>query len=83
LAGSVGGTQLSAAVALLAKRRAAILLSAVAGFGMMIWIFAELAIIRQYSCLQAAHFALSGIELSLVLELLEIAPALIEPLRWP
>ena len=80
LGGVVGGTQLAAAVALLTKRRSAILLSAVAGFGMLIWIFAELAIIRQYSWLQAAYFALGGVELSLVLALLGMTPALFEPL---
>jgi hypothetical protein len=60
----VGGTQLAAAVMLLAKRRMALLLFAVAGFGMLIWIFVELAIIRQYSWLQAAYFSLGGLEWS-------------------
>src|SRR5664279_733175 len=44
----VGGTQLAAAIALLTKRDTALLLSAIAGFGMLIWIFVELAMIRQY-----------------------------------
>jgi hypothetical protein len=43
----VGGAQLAAPVALLTKRRTALLQSAVAGFGMLIWILVELAIIRQ------------------------------------
>lgn len=77
----VGGTQLAAAVTLLAKRNSALLLSAVAGFGMMIWIFVELAIIRQYSWLQTVYFALGGLELCLVLALLGIAPALFHPLN--
>lgn len=77
----VGGTQLAAATALLTRRRAALLLSAVAGFGMLIWIFVELAIIRQYSWLQAAYFVLGGLELILVLALLGAVPALVVPLR--
>ena len=70
----VGGTQIAAATALLRKQRRALLLSAIAGFGMIIWIFAELAIIRQYSWLQSAYFALGAIELILVLCLLGIIP---------
>jgi len=77
----VGGTQLAAAVALLARHRLALLLSAVAGFGMLIWIFAELAIIRQYSWLQAAYFGLGATELIIVFALLGILPALVVPLR--
>jgi len=53
-----------------------------AGFGMLIWIFVELAMIRQYSWLQAVYFARGVLELSLVLALLGIAPVLFEPLRW-
>jgi hypothetical protein len=49
----------------------------------LIWIFVELAIIRQYSWLQAAYFTLGGLELSLVLALLGIAPTLFHPLHWP
>jgi hypothetical protein len=77
----VGGTQLAAATALLASQRAALLLSAVAGFGMLIWIFVELAIIQQYSWLQSAYFILGGLELILVLALLGVSPALVVPLR--
>ncbi len=76
----VGGTQLAAAMALLARRRAALMLSAVAGFGMLIWIFAELSIILQYSWLQAVYFGLGALELILVLALLGIAPAFVVPL---
>jgi hypothetical protein len=79
----VGGTQLAAAIALWTMQRAALLLSAVAGFGMMIWIFVELAIIRQYSWLQAAYFGLGGLQLILVLALLGIVPALVSPRPGP
>jgi hypothetical protein len=77
----VGGTQLAAAIALLARHRIALMLSAVAGFGMLIWIFVELAIIRQYSWLQAAYFSLGAMELIFVLALLGIIPALVVPLQ--
>jgi hypothetical protein len=77
----VGGTQLAGATALLARRRSAPLLSTIAGFGMLIWIFVELAIIRQYSWLQAAYFSVGGLELILVLALLGVVPALVVPLR--
>jgi hypothetical protein len=77
----VGGTQLAAAVALLTSRCSALLQSAVAGFGMLIWIFVELAMIQQFSWLQAAYFILGGLELFLVLALLGLVPALVTPLR--
>jgi hypothetical protein len=70
----VGGTQLAAAIALLRRQRLALLLSAIAGFGMIIWIFVELAIIRQYSWLQSAYFALGALKLILVLALLGTIP---------
>jgi hypothetical protein len=79
----VGGTQLAAAVALLSRRRPAPLLSAIAGFGMVIWIFAELAILQQYSWLQTAYFILGVIELILVFALLGICPRLFCPLKQP
>jgi hypothetical protein len=79
----IGGTQLAAAVALLTRRCSALLLSAVAGFGMLIWIFVELAIIRQYSWLQTAFFTFGVLELILVLALLGIAPMFVNPLRGP
>jgi hypothetical protein len=77
----VGGTQLAAATALLKRTRVALLLSAVAGFGMLIWVFAELAIIQKYSGLQSAYFILGAIELILVLALLGIVPSFVDPLR--
>ena len=77
----VGGTQLAGAAALLARRRSALLLSTIAGFGMLIWIFVELVIIRQYSWLQTAYFIVGGLELILVLALLGVVPALVVPLR--
>jgi hypothetical protein len=75
----VGGTHLAGAIALVVGHRVALLLSAVAGFGMLIWIFAELAIIKQFSWLQAVYFALGTLELTIVLALLGIAPTLVTP----
>ncbi|MEV8180997.1 hypothetical protein [Specibacter sp. NPDC078692] len=69
----VGGTQLLAALALLANRQWSLLAAAVAGFGMLIWIFVELAVIHGYSFLQAVYFGLGIVELALVLALLGVA----------
>ena len=77
----VAGTQLTAAIALLARHRLALLPSAVAGFGMLVRIFAELAIIQQYSWLQADYFSLGAMELIVVLAFLGIIPALAVPLQ--
>lgn len=68
----VGGTQLAAGLALVAKRRRPLLWAAIAGFGMQIWIFAELAIIERYAWLQTAYFALGVLELVLVFVLLGV-----------
>ncbi|MGA7205396.1 MAG: hypothetical protein WBX27_12290 [Specibacter sp.] len=68
----VGGTQAFAAVALLTGNRWDLVAAAVAGFGMVIWIFVELAIIHAYSVLQTLYFGLGLLELVLVLALLGI-----------
>lgn len=69
----VGGTQLLAALALLANRQWSLLAAAVAGFGMLIWIFVEMAVIQGYSFLRAIYFGLGIAELALVLALLGVA----------
>jgi hypothetical protein len=74
----VGGTQAAAAFGLLTRRHWALLAAAVAGFAMLIWIFAEVAIIG-YSWLQSVYFGLGTLELILVLALLGIAPAIASP----
>jgi hypothetical protein len=79
----VGGTQLAAAIALLRNWRKSLLLAAVAGFGMIIWIFVELAVIKQYSWLQAVYFTLGVLELILVFALLGLTPGFVRPLRQP
>lgn len=79
----VGGTQLGAAIALLRSRPSALLLSAIAGFGMIIWVFVELAVILAYSFLQALYFALGTLELVLAFALLNIVPGMVSPARTP
>jgi hypothetical protein len=75
----VGGTQLVAAIMFQRRRAASLVWCVVAGFGMMIWIFLEIAIIKQYSFLQSIYFGLGVAELILVLALLGIAPRLVAP----
>jgi hypothetical protein len=70
----VGGTQLAGAVGLLLKRHSGLFFAAVAGFGMLIWIFVELIIVRGYHWLMGFYFAFGIAELILVLALLGIAP---------
>lgn len=80
LGGIVGGTQLVAAFALWRRWSAGLLWSAIAAFGMLLWIFIELAMIQHYSWLQSTYFAFGIVELILVLAALGIAPAAMR--RW-
>lgn len=68
----VGGTQALAATLLVRRRESALLWTAVAGFGMMIWIFIETGIIAGLSWLQVIYFATGMLQLVLVLALLGI-----------
>lgn len=77
----VGGTQVVGAVAVLARWRSALVLSAVAGFGMVIWIFVELAVIDEYSWLQTPYFVLGIAQLATVIALTGVAPRLVAPWR--
>jgi len=72
LAVVVGGTQISAAIGMVTRTDHSHALSAVAGFGMLIWIFVELALMSEYSWLQAVYFAVGVAELALVFGLLRI-----------
>ena len=69
----IGGTQTLAAVLLFGRRPSALLWSAVAGLGMMIWIFVETGIIRGLSWLQGLYFITGAVQLVLVLALLGVA----------
>lgn len=66
----IGGTQTVAAVLLIARRESGLVWSAVAGFGMIIWIFVETGIIRGLSWLQVLYFAGGCLQLLLVVVLL-------------
>lgn len=63
----VGGTHAVAAFAVYRRDRVGALAAAVAGFGMMIWIFVELAMISEFSWLQVMYFAIGLCEVVLVL----------------
>lgn len=67
----VGGTQGLAAIAVQRRHHYGPLAAAIAGFGMVIWIFVEVAIIG-YSWLQAVYLALGIGEVALVLWMLGI-----------
>ncbi|MBJ7287913.1 hypothetical protein [Williamsia sp.] len=66
----VGGTQLAAAITAHNRHSNNAVLTAIAGFGMMIWIFAELAILGEFSWLQVVYFGLGTCEVILTLVLL-------------
>jgi phosphoglycerol transferase MdoB-like AlkP superfamily enzyme len=76
----VGGTQLAGLIGLLRRTSWALIATVVAGFGMMIWIFVEIALIRQYSDLQTVYFTLGTLELILVYALLGLAPSMVRGL---
>jgi hypothetical protein len=63
----IGGTQLIAALLLHWRHPYGLTAAAVAGFGMIVWIFVELAVISEYSPLQAIYLAVGVGELVLVL----------------
>jgi len=75
-----GGTQLLAAIGLLRRKDWALIATVVAGFGMMIWIFVEIALIRQYADLQTIYFSLGALELIAVYALLGLAPGVVRDL---
>lgn len=68
----VSGTQVAALVLLLLRRESSLVWTAVAGFGMIIWIFVETGIIAGMSWLQAIYFATGTAQLILVLALLGV-----------
>lgn len=68
----IGGSQAVAVVLLSGRRPSALLWSAVAALGMLIWIFIETGIIRGLSWLQVLYFATGVLQLVLVLALLGV-----------
>lgn len=73
----VGGTQTAGLWGMLRAPRVGLLLASVAGFGMLIWIFAEMAVIGEFSFLQAVYFGVGMLELIAVVALLGIAPRIL------
>jgi len=77
----IGGTQAIATIAEVRRRPAAPFLAAVAGLGMLIWIFVELAILGGYSVLHGIYFATGTLQLILTLGLLDVLPGAVRPAR--
>jgi len=67
----VGGTHALAFVLLLRRTTWALAASAVAGFGMVIWVFVQMVLIP-YSFLQAVYFGAGLLEIVLVLLMLDL-----------
>jgi hypothetical protein len=70
----VGGTQVVAVVSLFARRDSALLWSAVAGFGMLIWIISEIGFIHAFTWAQMIYVVSGLLQLALVFALLGVAP---------
>lgn len=68
----VGGSQTVAAVLLVARRESALVWTAVAGAGMLIWIFVETSMIRASSWLQVTYFVTGGVQIIAVIALLGV-----------
>ena len=68
----VGGTQTVGLVLLARRSRTAPLWSAIAGFGMTVWIMIETVMIQGFSVLQAVYFSLGIAQLALVIGMLWI-----------
>ena len=80
----VAGTQALATVLLAARRESALVWTAVAGIGMLVWIFVETIVIRGGSFLQVLYFTTGIAQLVLVLALLGVVAWLPRaPLRQP
>jgi hypothetical protein len=65
LAFIVGGTQLLAAVAIYRRKKYAVEVSAIAAFGLLIWLFTEAMILRERNMLQVLYFGLAILSLIL------------------
>lgn len=70
----VGGTQAVALVAQVRRLRVAWGLHAVAGFGMMLWIFVEMAMLSVFSVLHVIYFATGLVQCVLVMLALGVWP---------
>jgi hypothetical protein len=79
----IGGTQLAAVILLQRRHPYGLAAAVVAGFGMIVWIFVELAVISEYSPLQAVYLGVGVAELLLVFFALGLLTPLLRPLRSP
>jgi hypothetical protein len=77
LAGIIGGTQITAFYALFKRQANAQFLVAVAGFGIVIWLFVEVYWVLHTSPLQVIYFVLGILELAAVMGMLKIAPQIV------
>jgi len=77
----VGGTHAVAVFLQLKHHVLGLAAGAVAGFGMLVWIFVEMAMLPFYSPLQAAYFATGAIQLAIILVLLGVAPWIVKAPR--
>ena len=71
-----GGTHATAIVFALVNRRLALAAAAVAAFGMILWIYAEVSILLVYHWLQTVYFVAGIAQLVIVLLLLGVLPKL-------
>lgn len=74
----VGGTQAWSALTLIRRSAHAPLATAVAGFGMQLWIVVELAMILEFSWLQVLYFTTGTAQLALAFGMLGVAPRAID-----
>ena len=77
----IGGTQTLAVVAEWRRVPTAPFWGAFAGFGMLVWIFVELAIMGGFSILHGIYFATGLLQLVLVLALLDVVPGAVRAAR--
>jgi len=73
----VGGTQLWSTVALIRRSSLAPLATAIAGFGMQIWIAIEVAMVHDVIVLHVLYFVTGTLQLILLLVLLGVVPGLV------
>lgn len=76
---AIGGTQILAFLLLCIRKASALVWTAVAGFGMLIWIFVETGIIAGLSWLQVLYFATGAGQVALVLAMLGVVSWLPRP----
>lgn len=75
----IGGTQAVALFALLTRRVSGAFWSAVAGFGLIIWILVETVILRGFSVLQGIYFLAGVAQVAVVLLMLGILRRPVSP----